>query len=187
MLLVIDNYDSFTYNLVQYFGELGAEPVVKRNDTISPEEIGKLKPTRIVISPGPGKPTDAGISMEVIRRMGPTTPILGVCLGHQCIAEVFGGKVIRADRLMHGKTSPIRHQGTGVFAGLPNPFEATRYHSLIVERSSVPACLQVTADTAEEEIMGLQHREFPVHGVQFHPESILSREGKDLLRNFLKL
>lgn len=187
MLLVIDNYDSFTYNLVQYFGELGADPVVKRNDTISPEEIGKLKPTRIVISPGPGKPTDAGISMEVIRRMGPTTPILGVCLGHQCIAEVFGGKVIRADRLMHGKTSPIRHQGTGVFAGLPNPFDATRYHSLIVERSSVPACLQVTADTAEEEIMGLQHREFPVHGVQFHPESILSREGKDLLRNFLKL
>jgi len=187
MLLVIDNYDSFTYNLVQYFGELGADPVVKRNDTISPEEIGKLKPARIVISPGPGKPTDAGISMEVIRRMGPTIPILGVCLGHQCIAEVFGGKVVRADRLMHGKTSPIRHQGTGVFIGLPNPFEATRYHSLIVERSSVPACLQVTADTAEEEIMGLQHREFPVHGVQFHPESILSREGKDLLRNFLKL
>jgi anthranilate synthase/aminodeoxychorismate synthase-like glutamine amidotransferase len=187
MLLVIDNYDSFTYNLVQYFGELGADPVVKRNDTISPEEIEKLKPTRMVISPGPGKPTDAGISMEVIRRMGPTLPILGVCLGHQCIAEVYGGKVVRADRLMHGKTSPIRHQGTGVFAGLPSPFEATRYHSLIVERSSVPACLQVTADTAEGEIMGLQHREFPVHGVQFHPESILSREGKDLLRNFLKL
>jgi anthranilate synthase/aminodeoxychorismate synthase-like glutamine amidotransferase len=187
MLLMIDNYDSFTYNLVQYFGELGADPVVKRNDTISPEEIEKLKTTRIVISPGPGKPTDAGISMEVIRRMGPTLPILGVCLGHQCIAEVYGGKVVRADRLMHGKTSPIRHQGTGVFAGLPNPFEATRYHSLIVERSSVPACLQVTADTAEGEIMGLQHREFPVHGVQFHPESILSREGKDLLRNFLKL
>jgi len=187
MLLVIDNYDSFTYNLVQYFGELGADPVVKRNDTISPEEIEKAKPTRIVISPGPGKPTDAGISMEVIHRLGPTLPILGVCLGHQCIAEVYGGKVVRADRLMHGKTSPIRHQGTGVFAGLPNPFEATRYHSLIVERSSVPACLQVTADTAEGEIMGLQHREFPVHGVQFHPESILSREGKDLLRNFLKL
>ena len=187
MLLVIDNYDSFTYNLVQYFGELGADPVVKRNDTISPEEIEKLKPTRIVISPGPGKPTDAGISMEVIHRLGPTLPILGVCLGHQRIAEVYGGKVVRADRLMHGKTSPIRHQGTGVFAGLPNPFEATRYHSLIVERSSVPACLQVTADTAEGEIMGLQHREFPVHGVQFHPESILSREGKDLLRNFLKL
>ena len=187
MLLVIDNYDSFTYNLVQYFGELGAEPVVKRNDTISPEEIEILKPARIVISPGPGKPTDAGISMEVIRRMGQSTPILGVCLGHQCMAEVYGGKVVRADRLMHGKTSPIQHQGGGVFAGLPNPFEATRYHSLIVEKSSVPACLQVTAETAEGEIMGLQHREFPVHGVQFHPESILSREGKDLLRNFLRL
>lgn len=187
MLLVIDNYDSFTYNLVQYFGELGAEPVVKRNDTISPEEIVTLKPARIVISPGPGKPADAGISMEVIRRMGQSTPILGVCLGHQCMAEVYGGKVVRADRLMHGKTSPIQHQGGGVFAGLPNPFEATRYHSLIVEKSSVPACLQVTAETAEGEIMGLQHREFPVHGVQFHPESILSREGKDLLRNFLRL
>jgi len=187
MLLVIDNYDSFTYNLVQYFGELGADPVVKRNDAITPEEVEKLKPERIVISPGPGTPSDAGISMEVIRRMGKTTPILGVCLGHQCIAEVYGGKVVRADRLMHGKTSPIRHEASGVFAGLPNPFEATRYHSLIVEKSSVPACLRITADTAEGEIMGLQHREFPVHGVQFHPESILSREGKDLLRNFLTL
>ena len=187
MLLVIDNYDSFTYNLVQYFGELGADPVVKRNDAITPEEAEKLRPERIVISPGPGTPAEAGVSMEVIRRMGKTTPILGVCLGHQCIAEVYGGKVVRADRLMHGKTSPIRHEGSGVFAGLPNPFEATRYHSLIVEKVSVPACLRVTADTAEGEIMGLQHREFPVHGVQFHPESILSREGKDLLRNFLKL
>ena len=187
MLLVIDNYDSFTYNLVQYFGELGADPVVKRNDAITPEEVEKLRPERIVISPGPGTPADAGISMEVIRRMGKTTPILGVCLGHQCIAEVYGGKVVRADRLMHGKTSPIRHEESGVFAGLPNPFEATRYHSLIVEKSSVPACLRITADTAEGEIMGLQHREFPVHGVQFHPESILSREGKDLLRNFLTL
>jgi len=187
MLLVIDNYDSFTYNLVQYFGELGADPVVKRNDAITPEEVEKLKPERIVISPGPGTPSDAGISMEVIRRMGKTTPILGVCLGHQCIAEVYGGKVVRADRLMHGKTSPIRHEGSGVFAGLPNPFEATRYHSLIVEKASVPACLRITADTAEGEIMGLQHREFPVQGVQFHPESILSREGKDLLRNFLTL
>ena len=187
MLLVIDNYDSFTYNLVQYFGELGADPVVKRHDAISPEEVEKIKPKKIVISPGPGTPAEAGISMEVIRRMGQTTPILGVCLGHQCIAEVYGGRVVRAERLMHGKTSPIRHQGKGVFAGLPNPFEATRYHSLIVEKTSVPACLQVTADTAEGEIMGLQHREFPVHGVQFHPESILSREGKDLLRNFLKL
>jgi len=187
MLLVLDNYDSFTYNLVQYFGELGADPVVKRNDAITPEEVEKLRPGRIVISPGPGTPADAGISMEVIRRMGKTTPILGVCLGHQCIAETYGGKVVRADRLMHGKTSPIRHEGSGVFAGLPNPFEATRYHSLIVEKNSVPACLRITADTAEGEIMGLQHREFPVHGVQFHPESILSREGKDLLRNFLKL
>jgi len=187
MLLVIDNYDSFTYNLVQYFGELGADPVVKRNDAITPEEVEKLRPGRIVISPGPGTPADAGISMEVIRRMGQTTPILGVCLGHQCIAETYGGKVVRADRLMHGKTSPIRHEGSGVFAGLPNPFEATRYHSLIVEKNSVPACLRITADTAEGEIMGLQHRDFPVHGVQFHPESILSREGKDLLRNFLTL
>ena len=187
MLLVIDNYDSFTYNLVQYFGELGADPVVKRNDAITPEEVEKLRPERIVISPGPGTPADAGISMEVIRRMGKTTPILGVCLGHQCIAEVYGGKVVRADRLMHGKTSPIRHEESGVFAGLPNPFEATRYHSLIVEKASVPASLRITADTAEGEIMGLQHREFPVHGVQFHPESILSREGKDLLRNFLTL
>ena len=187
MLLVIDNYDSFTYNLVQYFGELGADPVVKRNDAITPEEVGKLRPERIVISPGPGTPADAGISMEVIRKMAPTTPILGVCLGHQCMAEVFGGRVVRADRLMHGKTSPIRHEGGGVFAGLPNPFEATRYHSLIVEKSSVPACLRITADTAEGEIMGLQHREFPVHGVQFHPESILSREGKNLLGNFLKI
>ena len=187
MLLVIDNYDSFTYNLVQYFGELGADPMVKRNDAISPEEIERLRPSRIVISPGPGTPADAGISMEVIRRMGKTTPLLGVCLGHQCLAEVYGGRVVRAERLMHGKTSPIRHQGSGVFAGLPNPFEATRYHSLIVEKNSVPACLQVTADTAEGEIMGLQHRDFPVHGVQFHPESILSREGKDLLRNFLRL
>ena len=187
MLLVIDNYDSFTYNLVQYFGELGADPVVKRNDALTVEELETLRPERIVISPGPGKPAEAGISMDVIRRMGKTTPILGVCLGHQCLAEVYGGQVVRADRLMHGKTSPIRHEGSGVFAGLPNPFEATRYHSLIVEKSSVPACLRVTADTAEGEIMGLQHREFPVHGVQFHPESILSREGKDLLNNFLKL
>lgn len=187
MVLVIDNYDSFTYNLVQYFGELGADPVVKRNDAITPAEVEKMQPNRIVVSPGPGAPADAGISMEVIRRMGATTPILGVCLGHQCLAEVYGGRVVRADRLMHGKTSPIRHQGKGLFAGLPNPFEATRYHSLIVEKQSVPACLQVTADTAEGEIMGLQHREFPVYGVQFHPESILSREGKDLLRNFLNL
>lgn len=187
MLLVIDNYDSFTYNLVQYFGELGADPVVKRNDAITLEEVAKLSPEKIVISPGPGTPKDAGISMELIRRFGPKTPILGVCLGHQCLGEVYGGKVVRAERLMHGKTSPIRHDGKGVFLGLPNPFEATRYHSLLVERESVPKCLEVTADTVEGEIMGLRHREYPVHGVQFHPESILSKEGKDLLANFLKI
>jgi anthranilate synthase/aminodeoxychorismate synthase-like glutamine amidotransferase len=187
MLLVIDNYDSFTYNLVQYFGELGANPVVKRNDAVTADEVEKMRPDKIVISPGPGTPSDAGISMDLIRRFGPKLPILGVCLGHQSIGEVYGGKVVRAERLMHGKTSPIRHDGKGVFAGLPNPFEATRYHSLLVEKKSVPACLEVTADTAEGEIMGLRHREFPVHGVQFHPESILSKEGKDLLANFLKM
>lgn len=187
MLLVIDNYDSFTYNLVQYFGELGADPVVKRNDAVTADEVEKMKPDKIVISPGPGTPADAGISMDLIRRFGPKLPILGVCLGHQSIGEVYGGRVVRAERLMHGKTSPIRHDGKGVFAGLPNPFEATRYHSLLVEKKSVPACLEVTADTAEGEIMGLRHREFPVHGVQFHPESILSKEGKDLLANFLKM
>jgi anthranilate synthase/aminodeoxychorismate synthase-like glutamine amidotransferase len=187
MLLVIDNYDSFTYNLVQYFGELGADPQVKRNDAITPEEVEKLKPKRIVISPGPGRPQDAGISMELIRRLGSRVPLLGVCLGHQCIGEVYGGKVVRAGRLMHGKTSPIQHDGKGVFAKLPNPFEATRYHSLIVEKESVPSCLEVSAETAEGEIMGLRHKEYPVHGVQFHPESILSKEGKDLLANFLLL
>lgn len=187
MLLVIDNYDSFTYNLVQYFGELGADPVVKRNDAITANEVEKMRPDKIVISPGPGTPADAGISMDLIRRFGPKLPVLGVCLGHQSIGEVYGGKVVRAERLMHGKTSPIRHDGKGVFAGLPNPFEATRYHSLLVENKSVPACLEVTADTAEGEIMGLRHREFPVHGVQFHPESILSKEGRDLLANFLKM
>jgi anthranilate synthase/aminodeoxychorismate synthase-like glutamine amidotransferase len=187
MLLVIDNYDSFTYNLVQYFGELGADPVVKRNDAVTTDEVERMRPQKIVISPGPGTPSDAGISMDLIRRFGPKLPILGVCLGHQSIGEVYGGKVVRAERLMHGKTSPIRHDGKGVFAGLPNPFEATRYHSLLVEKKSVPACLEVTADTAEGEIMGLRHREFPVHGVQFHPESILSKEGKDLLANFLKM
>jgi anthranilate synthase/aminodeoxychorismate synthase-like glutamine amidotransferase len=187
MLLGIDNYDSFTYNLVQYFGELGADPVVKRNDAVTVDEVEKMAPERIVISPGPGSPKDAGISMELIRRMGSRVPLLGVCLGHQCIGEVYGGKVVRAGRLMHGKTSPIRHDAKGVFRGLPNPFEATRYHSLIVEKSSVPDGLEISADTAEGEIMGLRHREYPVHGVQFHPESILSKEGKDLLANFLKI
>ena len=187
MLLVIDNYDSFTYNLVQYFGELGADPQVKRNDAITPNEVEKMKPQKIVISPGPGRPEEAGISMELIRKFGGKIPILGVCLGHQCMGEVYGGKVVRAGRLMHGKTSPIQHDGKGVFQGLPNPFEATRYHSLIVEKNSVPSCLEVCAETAEGEIMGLRHREYPVHGVQFHPESILSKEGKDLLANFLEI
>ena len=188
MLLVIDNYDSFTYNLVQYFGELGADLLVKRNDEITPDEIAALKPERICISPGPCTPNEAGISNEVIRRFGPTTPLLGVCLGHQCIGHVFGGDVVRAGRLMHGKTSPILHHGTGVFAGLPSPFEATRYHSLLVKRETFPAAaLEITAETAEGEIMGLRHREYPSHGVQFHPESILTLEGKRLLQNFLQL
>ena len=187
MLLVIDNYDSFTYNLVQYFGELGADPFVKRNDEITLDEIAALKPERIVISPGPCTPNEAGISCEVIRRFGSATPLLGVCLGHQAIGQVFGGDVVRAGRLMHGKTSPILHHGTGVFAGLPNPFDATRYHSLLVQRSTFPAALEITAETAEGEIMGLRHREFPIHGVQFHPESILTLCGKRLLQNFLAL
>ena len=187
MLLVLDNYDSFTYNLVQYFGEMGVEMTIKRNDEITVEEIAALKPERICISPGPCTPTEAGISNDVIRRFGATTPLLGVCLGHQCIGQVFGGEVVRAGRLMHGKTSPIQHNGKGVFAGLPNPFEATRYHSLLVKRETFPAALEITADTAEGEIMGLRHREHPIHGVQFHPESILTLEGKRLLRNFLDL
>ncbi len=187
MLLVIDNYDSFTYNLVQYFGELGVDQVVKRNDEITLDEIGELQPERICISPGPCTPNEAGISNDVVRRFGASTPILGVCLGHQCIGQVFGGEIVRADRLMHGKTSPILHDGEGVFDGLPNPFEATRYHSLVIRPSSVPECLEVTAETAEKEIMGVRHKTFPIHGVQFHPESILTREGKRLLANFLKL
>lgn len=187
MLLVIDNYDSFTYNLVQYFGEMGAELLVKRNDEITLDEIAELKPAKIVISPGPCTPKEAGISNAIITRFGPTTPLLGVCLGHQCIGDVFGGHVIRAPRLMHGKTSPIHHNGKGVFAHLPDPFEATRYHSLIVERETFPAVLEITAETAEKEIMGLKHREYPIYGVQFHPESILTQHGKDLLRNFLEI
>ena len=187
MILVIDNYDSFTYNLVQYFGELGANLIVKRNDEITIDEIAALNPEKICISPGPCTPREAGISNEVIRTFGPATPILGVCLGHQCIGDVFGGEVVRAERLMHGKTSPILHDGKGVFAGLPSPFEATRYHSLIVRRDSVPDVLEITAETAEKEIMGLRHRQYPIHGVQFHPESILTPEGKQLLKNFLEL
>jgi anthranilate synthase/aminodeoxychorismate synthase-like glutamine amidotransferase len=187
MLLVIDNYDSFTYNLVQYFGELGAQISVRRNDEISLSEIEALKPERICISPGPCSPKEAGISNEVIRTFGPRLPLFGVCLGHQCIGEVFGGEVVRADRLMHGKTSPILHDGKGVFDSLPSPFEATRYHSLLVRRESFPDCLEISAETAEGEIMGLRHRELPIHGVQFHPESILTLEGKKLLQNFLAL
>ena len=188
MLLVLDNYDSFTYNLVQYFGELGADVLVKRNDEITLDEIAALAPERICISPGPCTPNEAGISNEVILRFGEKTPLLGVCLGHQCIGHVFGGNVVRAGRLMHGKTSPILHHGQGVFTGLPNPFEATRYHSLLVERNTFPAnVLEITAETAEGEIMGLRHRQHPIHGVQFHPESILTLEGKRLLKNFLAL
>ena len=187
MLLVIDNYDSFTYNLVQYFGELGADIEIYRNDEITIDEIRKLAPERICISPGPCTPKEAGISCDVIRAFGETTPILGVCLGHQCIGDVFGGDVVRAERLMHGKTSPIEHRGESVFANLPNPFEATRYHSLIVKRETCPDVLAITAETAEKEIMGLQHRQYPIHGVQFHPESILTEQGKQLLQNFLDL
>ena len=185
MLLIIDNYDSFTYNLVQYFSVLGCDVVVKRNDEITVAEVDALNPARICISPGPGRPEDAGISSELIRQLGPKKPILGVCLGHQCIGAVFGGEVVSAPRLMHGKTSPVRHQGAGVFADLPNPFEATRYHSLIVRRETLPACLEITAETAEGEVMGLQHREHSIHGVQFHPESVLTAEGMKLLKNFL--
>ena len=186
-LLVIDNYDSFTYNLVQYFGELGAELSVKRNDEISLEEVRNAGTDRICISPGPGRPENAGISEAVIREFADKLPILGVCLGHQCIAHVFGGNVVRAPRLMHGKTSLINHRDRGVFENLPQPLEATRYHSLIVQREGLPDSLEVTAETAEGEIMGLQHKEFPIHGVQFHPESILTTDGKKLLANFLRL
>jgi anthranilate synthase component 2 len=186
MLIVIDNYDSFTYNLVQYLGELGAEVRVFRNDALTLQELEALNPSQIVISPGPGEPSAAGISGEVIRRFGPATPILGVCLGHQCMGEVYGGRVARAPSLMHGKTSPIHHYGQGLFAGLPSPFEATRYHSLIVE-NPLPDCLEVSAFTSNGEVMGLQHKRYPVYGVQFHPESILTRYGKQILKNFLAL
>ena len=186
-LLVIDNYDSFTYNLVQIFGELDVDLEVKRNDEISIAEIQKLHPDRICISPGPGRPENAGISSDVIRELGSTTPILGVCLGHQCIAQVFGGEVVRAEKLMHGKTSTINHTQSGVFKDIAQPLEATRYHSLIVRRESLPDSLQITAETGEGEIMGLQHRHLPIHGVQFHPESILTAEGKKLLANFLRV
>lgn len=194
MILVIDNYDSFTYNLVQYLGELGQElPVAQdlqvfRNDGLSLADIVAMAPDGIVISPGPGTPDDSGVSLEVIRHLGPTVPILGVCLGHQSIGQVFGGKIIRAPELMHGKTSPIHHQGKGVFAGLPSPFLATRYHSLVIDPASCPAVLEVTAWVENGPIMGVQHRDYPhLQGVQFHPESILTESGKHILRNFLTM
>src|SRR4051812_31403353 len=186
-VLVIDNYDSFVYNLVQYLGELGAEPVVHRHDAVSLAEMRALEPDAVLVSPGPGRPSDAGLSNEAIRAFGEAgTPVLGVCLGLQCIGELYGGSVVRAPRVMHGKTSEIRHRGVGVFAGLPDPLTATRYHSLVVEPDSVPDCLEVTAETVDGVVMGLRHREHPIEGVQFHPESILTDGGHDLLRNFLR-
>ncbi|MEB1549179.1 anthranilate/aminodeoxychorismate synthase component II [Xanthomonas campestris] len=191
MLLMLDNYDSFTYNLVQYLQALGAEVMVVRNDAMRVDQIAALKPERIVISPGPCTPNEAGISLQLIEQLGQTTPILGVCLGHQSIGQVYGGDVIRAGNIMHGKTSPIRHEGKGVFAGLPDSYQATRYHSLVVDKTTLPPDLEVTAwtenpDGSMEEIMGLRHRKFPVEGVQFHPESILTQHGHALLKNFLE-
>lgn len=185
-VLLIDNYDSFTYNLYQYLCELGAKVEVHRNDRISLDEIGVMKPERIVLSPGPCTPREAGISVDVIKRFGERTPLLGVCLGHQCIGEAYGGVVDRADEIVHGKTSMIRHQGFGVFAGLPNPLEAIRYHSLVILRDTIPGSLEITATTHNGLVMGVRHREYPVEGVQFHPESIFTPSGKDLLRNFLE-
>ena len=184
-LLLVDNYDSFVYNLVQYLGELGAHPLVYRHDELSLDEIAALDPDAVLISPGPGRPEDAGLSNAVIERFAGLRPILGVCLGHQCIGRVFGGAVVRAPEVMHGKTSQIHHRGVGVFTGLPNPFVATRYHSLVVDPATVPDCLEVTAETADGVVMGLRHREHPIEGVQFHPESILTAVGHDLMRNFL--
>ena len=191
MILMIDNYDSFTFNLVQYLQELGAEVRVERNDALTAEQIGALAPEKIVISPGPCTPNEAGVSLAVIDQLGPRIPILGVCLGHQAIGQAYGGTVVRAGRIMHGKTSPIRHRGVGVFAGIPDGFEATRYHSLVVDKTRLPECLEMTAWTEDadggiEEIMGLRHRVHPVEGVQFHPESILTQHGHALLRNFLE-
>lgn len=183
---MIDNYDSFTYNLVQYLGELGADVRVFRNDQITVDDIADLAPESIVISPGPCTPNEAGISVDTIQKLGGSVPVLGVCLGHQSIGQAYGGRIIRAQTLMHGKTSLIHHEGKGVFRGLPDPFTATRYHSLVIERDSLPDCLEVTAWTEDGEIMGVRHREFPVEGVQFHPESILTEHGHDLLANFLR-
>jgi len=187
MFLLVDNYDSFTYNLVQQLAELGVMPEVVRNDRLTVGEVRALAPEALMVSPGPCTPNEAGESLALVEAFAGRIPLFGVCLGHQCIGQAFGGKVVRADRLMHGKTSPIHHDGSGVFAGLPNPFDATRYHSLIVERESLPDCLRITAETEEGEIMGLVHREWPVHGVQFHPESLATIEGPRLLANFLSL
>ncbi len=185
VILVIDNYDSFTYNLVQYLGEMGAELEVRRNDTITVADVARMAPEKIVISPGPGTPDDAGITLDLIREFGRMIPIFGVCLGQQAIGQAMGGRVIRAEKLMHGKTSPVSHNGEGVFRGLPSPLEATRYHSLIVERETLPDCLEITATTEDGEIMGLRHKTWPMEGVQFHPESVLTEHGKDIVRNFL--
>ena len=184
MILMIDNYDSFTYNLVQYLGEMGQQLKVFRNDKITVEQIEEMRPDRIVISPGPCTPNEAGISVAVIKHFAGKVPILGVCLGHQCVGAAFGGEIVRAPRLMHGKTSMIHHDGEGVFTGLPNPFEATRYHSLMIRRETIPDCLRITAETDQREMMGVRHKEYPIEGVQFHPESILTVEGKKLLANF---
>ncbi len=187
MILLIDNYDSFTYNLVQYLGELGATCEVYRNDRIDLAAIQQKRPQRLVISPGPGTPEEAGVSQEAIQRMGGQFPILGVCLGHQCIGSAFGGRIIRAGRLMHGKSSPIYHDGKTIYRGLPNPFQAIRYHSLLIERKSLPPCLEISAETKEGEIMGVRHKKFAIEGVQFHPESIMTQGGKTLLKNFLEM
>ncbi len=184
-VLVIDNYDSFVYNLVQYLGELGSEPLVHRHDALDLAAIDELAPDAVLISPGPGRPDDAGLSNDVIRHLGGRVPVLGVCLGHQCIGQVYGGRVVRAPEVVHGRTALVHHGGTGLFAGLPDPFEATRYHSLVVDRASLPAVLEVTAETDDGLVMGLRHRELGVEGVQFHPESVLTASGHDLLRNFL--
>jgi anthranilate synthase/aminodeoxychorismate synthase-like glutamine amidotransferase len=187
-VLVIDNYDSFVYNLVQYLGELGAEPVVHRHDALSLDGLQALAPDAVLVSPGPGRPEDAGVSMDAIAAFGEAgVPVLGVCLGHQCIGARYGGDVVRAERVMHGKTSEVSHTGVGVFAGIPSPFTATRYHSLVVDAATVPDCLEVTASTVDGIVMGLRHRDFPIHGVQFHPEAVLTASGHELLRNFLAL
>jgi len=187
MMLVIDNYDSFTFNLVQYLGEMRVDMQIHRNDQISLDRIRELKPERILISPGPCSPRESGLSNDIIREFGPSTPLLGVCLGHQCIGHTFGAQVVVNYRMMHGKVSPIHHNGKDLFAGLPDPFNATRYHSLVIQRDTLPACLEVTAETDEGEIMGVRHKDQPIWGVQFHPESILSEHGRELLGNFLKL